>query len=98
MLLAAVAETHDDLAAALGVSRPAVSQKLQGRIQWTLYDLDLLAFHFNVSHDLFLSGDVLDRLRAPEQPVSAPLAVGSRRAPGQSQRVRAALAPPDPDR
>lgn len=97
VLLAARNETHDDLAAALGVSRPAVSQKLQGRIAWTLYDLDLLAFHFDVSHETFLSSDVLDRLGPPGKPRSAALAVPSSEAPGTvrrggvSQAVRGAL-------
>lgn len=99
VLLAAHHETHDELAAALGVSRPAVSQKLQGRTAWTLYDVDLLAYHFNVGHEVFLSADVLDRLAAaPDKPSSASLAVRSAAAPGTqrragvSQAVRGALA------
>lgn len=71
--LAAYGERHDDLAAALGVSRPAVSQKLQGRIRWTVADLDALADHFGVPVETFLAGDVLlDRLRPGAGPTGMP--------------------------
>lgn len=62
--LAAHDETHADLALVLGLSRPAVSQKLADRIRWTLPDLERLADHYGTAVDTFLRGDVLDRLGA----------------------------------
>lgn len=60
--MAAHKHCQADLAAGIGVSRPAVSQKLAGRIRWTLPDLDALARFYSTSAEDFLSGDVLKRL------------------------------------
>lgn len=60
--LAARNETHAELAAAIGISRPAVSQKLAGRIRWTLADLERLAAYYGAEPQDFLSGDLLARL------------------------------------
>lgn len=62
VFMAARNETHADLAGALGLSRPAVSQKLAGRINWTLADLERLADYYGTEPGAFLSGDVLERL------------------------------------
>lgn len=84
--LAAHDETHADLAAALGVSRPAVTQKLADRTRWTLADLERLADHYGTAVDTFLRGDVLDRLGAVvEGAGSAP--GGSRSRPAQVATV-----------
>lgn len=58
-------EAHDDLAAALGVSRPAVSARLNGRTAWSLDDLDKLAQHYGVTPATFLAepAAVLTELR-----------------------------------
>ena len=59
-------ESHDDVAQALGITRPAVSARMNGRTAWQLGDLDLLAQHYGVPADTFLRpqpADVLDQLR-----------------------------------
>lgn len=58
VLLALRQESHDDLAAALGVTRPAVSARLNGRTPWSLGDLDRLADHYGVGVDYFLRTDL----------------------------------------
>lgn len=60
--LAAHNGTHAELAEGLGMSRPAVSQKLAGRIRWTLHDLEALARFYDTDPADFLSGDLLARL------------------------------------
>lgn len=49
--------TQVDLAAVLGISQPAVSNKLAGRSRWTLDDLEALADHYGIrSSDLLRMG------------------------------------------
>lgn len=60
-------QTHEDVAAVLGLTRPAVSARLNGRTAWSLDDVDKLAGHYGVTPATFLSAppDVLQQLRGP---------------------------------
>lgn len=60
--LAAHNQTHAELADALCMSRPAISQKLAGKIKWTLADLERLADYYHTDVESFVSGDVLRQL------------------------------------
>jgi peptidyl-prolyl cis-trans isomerase A (cyclophilin A) len=74
--MAARDETQEELGLALGVSRPAITQKLSGRSKWTLADLDGLARHYGVDIPELLSGRILERLgaRVPSSSSSKPRA------------------------
>lgn len=55
-------ETQEELGHALGLSRPAVTQKLSGRSKWTLNDLEVLQKHYGLTVDELLSGTILRQL------------------------------------
>lgn len=40
-------ETQSDLAELLGISKPTVSRKVSGQIDWTQSEIDKLCEHFN---------------------------------------------------
>lgn len=46
--------TQRDLAAALGISGPTMSQKIHGTVAFTVRDLSLIADYFDVSVDFLL--------------------------------------------
>lgn len=62
--MAARDETQEELGLALGLSRPAVTQKLSGRSKWTLSDLEKLRVHYGVEVAELLQGTILERLGA----------------------------------
>lgn len=47
--MALAQEDQNDLSGVLGVTQGAVSQRLRGRIRWSLADLDKLAGHYGVT-------------------------------------------------
>lgn len=47
-LLLAYGERQEDVAAALGVTQAAVSNKMAGKTRWSIEDLAILAEHFGV--------------------------------------------------
>lgn len=60
--MAAHDETQEALALALGVARSTITQKLSGRIRWTLSDLERLRGHYGVAVPALLEGRVLEAL------------------------------------
>lgn len=54
VLMALHGESHADIAAAIGVTRPAVSARMNLRTPWSLEDLDRLASHYGEPVDTFL--------------------------------------------
>lgn len=64
-------ESHEDVAGVVGLTRPAVSARLNGRTPWSLGDVDKLAAHYGVSASTFLDEvpDVMTRLRMPGGPL-----------------------------
>jgi transcriptional regulator with XRE-family HTH domain len=48
-------ESHEDVASYLGVSRPALSARLNGHTSWQLEDLDRLADHYGTPPATFLT-------------------------------------------
>lgn len=55
-------QTQEELAAQLGLSRPAVTQKLSGRSKWTISDLEKLQGIYGVTAQELLEGRVLEAL------------------------------------
>jgi hypothetical protein len=47
-------ENQDSLATVLGVKKQAVSDKMNGRIRWSLDDLEKLAAHYHIRSADFL--------------------------------------------
>ena len=62
--MAARDETQEELGRELGLSRPAVTQKLSGRSRWTLADLEGLARHYGLPVEELIKGPILDQLGA----------------------------------
>lgn len=60
--MAAHDEKQEDLGRALGVSRPAIGQKLAGRNRWSVEDLGNLSMHYGVPVEEFIRGEILLRL------------------------------------
>lgn len=60
-------ETHEQVAAVLGFTRPALSARLNGRTAWSLNDIDRLAAHYGIPPGQLLAPppNVLDKLRGP---------------------------------
>lgn len=48
------AESQADLAAALGTSKAGISKRMNGRLRWSLDDLERLAEHYALPLDAFL--------------------------------------------
>ncbi|WP_348967337.1 helix-turn-helix domain-containing protein [Alloscardovia omnicolens] len=47
---------QEDLAEALGISRPAVSQKITGKHPWSLGDIEKASEFFNVEPEALVAG------------------------------------------
>lgn len=55
-------ETQEGLAASLGISRPAVTQKLSGKSRWSLKDLQALSKHYDLTIEELVEGRILTQL------------------------------------
>lgn len=90
MYAASRGHTHEQLAVALGLSRPAVSQRLSGRNPWTLRDLEALSSFYSITVEDLVSGAVLRLLGVPEAELEEPGPNGlGRRAPRTWRAVSA---------